>query len=157
MDQPTKPSGFAPSWLLILGLLLGASLLALMALDSSAYLLRKERHMAAANVIELTSENWQKEVAESTVPVLVDFWAPWCGPCRALAPTIDKLAAKYDGKVKVGKLNVDDAGDIAAQYGITSIPRVLVFKGGDKPRRSIVGLVSEGELAKAIDGVIAEQ
>ena len=113
--------------------------------------------MAAANVIELTSENWQKEVAESTVPVLVDFWAPWCGPCRALAPTIDKLAAKYDGKVKVGKLNVDDAGDIAAQYGITSIPRVLVFKGGDKPRRSIVGLVSEGELAKAIDGVIAEQ
>jgi thioredoxin 1 len=112
--------------------------------------------MAGANVKELTSDNWQTEVAESSVPVLVDFWAPWCGPCRALSPTIDKLAATYSGRVTVGKLNVDDAGDIAAKYGITSIPRVLVFKGGDKPRRSIVGLVSENELAKAIDGVLQE-
>lgn len=112
--------------------------------------------MAGANVKELTSDNWQTEVAESSVPVLVDFWAPWCGPCRALSPTIDKLAATYSGRVKVAKLNVDDAGDIAAKYGITSIPRVLVFKGGDKPLRSIVGLVSETELAKAIDGVLQE-
>ncbi len=73
-----------------------------------------------------------------------------------LSPTIDKLATTYSGRVKVAKLNVDDAGDIAAKYGITSIPRVLVFKGGDKPRRSIVGLVSESELAKAIDGVLQE-
>ena len=113
--------------------------------------------MASANVVEFTSDNWQKEVAESSVPVLVDFWAPWCGPCRALAPTIDKIAATYLGKVKVGKLNVDDAGDIAAKFGITSIPRVLVFKGGDKPRRSIVGLVHESELAKALDGVLQEE
>jgi thioredoxin 1 len=112
--------------------------------------------MAGTNVQELTSDNWQTEVAESSVPVLVDFWAPWCGPCRMLSPTIDKLATTYSGRVKVAKLNVDDAGDIAAKYGITSIPRVLVFKGGDKPRRSIVGLVSEGELAKAIDGVLQE-
>lgn len=112
--------------------------------------------MASANVKELTSDNWQSEVADSNVPVLVDFWAPWCGPCRALAPTIDKLATTYSGKVKVAKLNVDDAQDIAAKYGITSIPRVLVFKGGDKPRRSIVGLVPEAELAKAIDGVLQE-
>ena len=112
--------------------------------------------MAGVNVKELTSDNWQTEVAESSVPVLVDFWAPWCGPCRALSPTIDKLAATYSGRVKVAKLNVDDAGDIASKYGITSIPRVLVFKGGDKPRRSIVGLVSETELAKAIDGVLQE-
>jgi len=112
--------------------------------------------MAGTNVQELTSDNWQTEVAESSVPVLVDFWAPWCGPCRMLSPTIDKLATTYSGRVKVAKLNVDDAGDIAAKYGITSIPRVLVFKGGDKPRRSIVGLVSETELAKAIDGVLQE-
>ena len=113
--------------------------------------------MAGANVLEFNSSNWQKEVVESATPVLVDFWAPWCGPCRALGPTIDKLATTYSGKVKVGKLNVDDAEDVAAQYGITSIPRVLLFKGGDKPRRSIVGLVSENELTKAIDGVLQEK
>jgi thioredoxin 1 len=113
--------------------------------------------MASANVLELTSDNWQKEVVESSVPVLVDFWAPWCGPCRALAPAIDSIASKYVGKAKVGKLNVDDAGDIAAKFGITSIPRVLVFKGGEDPKRSIVGLVHESELAKALDGVLQEK
>jgi thioredoxin 1 len=113
--------------------------------------------MAGANVLEFTSDNWQKEVVESTVPVVVDFWAPWCGPCRALAPTIDSLATKYAGKVKVGKLNVDDAQDIAAQHRATSIPRVLIFKGGATPKQTIVGLVSEGEISKAIDGVMAER
>ena len=113
--------------------------------------------MAGANVSEFTDTNWQQEVVQSTVPVVVDFWAPWCGPCRALAPTIDALATKYAGKVKVGKLNVDDAQDLAVQYGITNIPRVLIFKGGDQPKRTIVGLVSENELAKAIDGVLQEK
>src|SRR5438105_1030104 len=113
--------------------------------------------MASANVVEFTDANWQTEVVASTVPVVVDFWAPWCGPCRALTPTIESLAAKYAGKVKVGKLNIDDAQDIAAKYGVTSIPRVFIFKGGDTPRRSIVGLVSEGELTKAIDGVLQEK
>ena len=112
--------------------------------------------MASTNVLELTSDNWQKEVAESGTPVVVDFWAPWCGPCRQLTPIIDKLATSYSGRVKVGKLNVDDANDVAAKYGVTSIPRVFIFKGGDKPRRSIVGLVSESELSKAIDSVISE-
>ena len=113
--------------------------------------------MAGANVLEFTSDNWQKEVVESSIPVVVDFWAPWCGPCRALAPTIDSLATKYVGKVKVGKLNVDDAQDIAAQHRVTNIPRVLIFKGGETPKQTIVGLVSEGELSKAIDGVMQER
>jgi len=112
--------------------------------------------MANANLLEFTSDNWQTEVVDSAVPVVVDFWAPWCGPCRQLTPTIDKLATTYAGRVKVGKLNVDDANDIAAKYGVTSIPRVFIFKGGDKPRRSIVGLVHESELTKAIDGVLMD-
>lgn len=119
-----------------------------------AYFSRKEPTMANADLVEFTSDNWQKEVVESSVPVVVDFWAPWCGPCRQLTPTIDKLATTYSGRVKVGKLNVDDANDIAAKYGVTSIPRVFIFKGGDKPRKSIVGLVSENDLKKEIDTVL---
>jgi len=110
--------------------------------------------MASANVMELTSENWQKEVVESAIPVMVDFWAPWCGPCRALAPAVDSIAAKYAGKIKVGKLNIDDAQEIAAQYGVNSIPRIFVFKGGDKPLRRVDGLVHESVLAKAVDEVL---
>src|SRR3974390_179035 len=112
--------------------------------------------MASANVLEFTDANFQKEVVESSVPVVVDFWAPWCGPCRALSPTIDKLATSYAGRVKVGKLNVDAAQELAVKYSVTNTPRVYIFKGGDKPRRQIVGLVSESELTKAIDGVLAE-
>jgi thioredoxin 1 len=106
--------------------------------------------MANANVLEFTSENWKQEVEQSDKPVLVDFWAPWCGPCRALGPTIDKIADQYAGKVKVGKLNVDDSPDVATKYGVTSIPRVFVFKGGDKPHKTVVGLTSENELVKMI-------
>jgi len=109
--------------------------------------------MAGANVLEFTSENWQSEVVDSAVPVVVDFWAPWCGPCRQLTPIIDRLATQYAGKVKVGKLNVDDAQDIAAKYGVTSIPRVFIFKGGEQPQKSIVGLTSEAELVKQINSV----
>jgi thioredoxin 1 len=110
----------------------------------------------AGNVLEFTSDNWQQEVEQSEQPVLVDFWAPWCGPCRALTPIIDRIASQFAGKVKVGKLNVDDAQDVAAKFGITSIPRVFIFNGGDKPRRSIVGLTSESELVKAINSVIGQ-
>jgi thioredoxin 1 len=110
--------------------------------------------MASPNVVEFTSENWDKEVAQSDVPVLVDFWAPWCGPCRALGPTIDKIASQFVGKVKVGKLNVDDSPDIATKYGVASIPRVFLFKGGDKPRGQKVGLASEKELVQMINSVM---
>jgi thioredoxin len=110
--------------------------------------------MASEKVLEFTDANWQKEVAESTVPVVVDFWAPWCGPCRALTPTITSLAAKYDGKVKIGKLNIDESQQMATKFGVTSIPRVLIFKGGEEPKQTFVGLRSEAELAKAIDGVL---
>jgi thioredoxin 1 len=110
--------------------------------------------MANQKVLEFTSDNWQAEVEQSDQPVVVDFWAPWCGPCRQLGPTIDKIATQYDGKVKVGKLNVDDSPDVATKYGVTSIPRVFLFKGGDKPRKTIVGLVSETELVKTINGLL---
>jgi len=109
--------------------------------------------MASPNVREFTSENWQTEVVQSDIPVLVDFWAPWCGPCRALGPIVDKLADQFAGKVKIGKLNVDESPDLAAQYGINSIPRILVFKGSPTPVQSITGLRGEAELAQMLKGV----
>ncbi|MCS7046446.1 MAG: thioredoxin, partial [Gemmataceae bacterium] len=102
--------------------------------------------MASQHVLEFTESNWDAEVAKSTVPVVVDFWAPWCGPCRALGPIIDRIAAQFAGKVKVGKVNVDDSQDLAIKYGATSIPRLLFFNGGDQPKDTIVGLCSEAEI-----------
>src|SRR5262245_14173778 len=110
--------------------------------------------MAGQNVLEFTSDNWQTEVEQSDAPVVVDFWAPWCGPCRALGPTIDKLAEQYAGRVKVGKLNVDDSPDVATKFGVVNIPRVLIFKGGDRPRKTFVGVTAERELASAINSVL---
>src|SRR5438552_2163969 len=111
-------------------------------------------NMAGKNVVEFTSANWASEVENSSVPVVVDFWAPWCGPCRQLGPTIDKLAEQFVGKVKVGKLNVDDAPDVATKYGVTSIPRVFIFKGGDRPRKTFVGVTSERALVSSINNVM---
>jgi thioredoxin 1 len=110
--------------------------------------------MASANVVELTTDNWEQEVVNSDKPVLVDFWAPWCGPCRALAPTIDKLADQFAGKLKVGKLNTDDSPDVAVRYGISGIPQVLIFKGGDQPREKVVGLQPEAALVKLVNRVL---
>jgi len=110
--------------------------------------------MASKNVVEFTSENWN-EVGGSTQPVLVDFWAPWCGPCRQLTPIIDRIADQYAGKVTVGKVNVDENSDLAIKYDVTTIPRVLLFKGSDKPIQQIVGLTPEAELVKLLDKALA--
>ncbi len=101
--------------------------------------------------VTLTSANFQKEVIESTIPVLVDFWAEWCMPCRMIAPSIAQLAEAYKGKVKVGKVNVDDEGDIASQYGIISIPTLLYFKDGQMIKQK-VGAVPKHEIENFIKG-----
>lgn len=101
--------------------------------------------------VTLTSANFQKEVLESTIPVLVDFWAEWCMPCRMIAPSIAQVAEAYKGKVKVGKVNVDDEGDIASQYGIISIPTLLYFKDGQMIKQK-VGAVPKHEIENFIKG-----
>ena len=110
--------------------------------------------MANANVVEFTTENWQKEVVESPIPVLVDFWAPWCGPCRLLGPTIDKIADQFAGRVKVGKLNTDDNQDIGVQYAISAIPQLLLFHGGEQPKQRLVGVQPEGTLVKELNRLL---
>ena len=110
--------------------------------------------MASANVKEFTTANWEEEVVKSDKPVLVDFWAPWCGPCRQLGPAIDRIATQFEGRVKVGKVNVDDNQELAVKYGVTSIPRVFVFKGGDQPLQQIVGLTPESELVKILNRIM---
>jgi thioredoxin 1 len=106
--------------------------------------------MAGQHVVELNEANWDQEVVKSDKPVLVDFWAPWCGPCRALAPTIDKVADQFSGKVKVGKINTDDSPDLAAKYRISGIPALLFFKGSDQPVERLVGLQPESALVKVL-------
>jgi len=99
---------------------------------------------------ELNESNFDAEVIESDVPVLVDFWAVWCGPCRMLTPTIEALAGDFDGKIKVAKINVDENQQLAAKYGIMSIPTVMVFKGG-KVVEQFIGVQPKGVYEDAIN------
>ncbi|MGP1419605.1 MAG: thioredoxin [Sphaerochaetaceae bacterium] len=89
--------------------------------------------------VTLNSANFEAEVIKSNIPVLVDFWAPWCGPCRMIGPSVAQLAEKYAGKVKVGKVNVDENSDLAATYGISSIPSLLIFQNGEVASQRVGG------------------
>ena len=100
--------------------------------------------------IEITDANFDQEVLQSDLPVLIDFWAVWCGPCRMVAPIVEELAGEYDGKVKVGKLDVDNNPDTAVKYGIRSIPSLLIFKGGEVVE-NIVGAVPKGQISEKLN------
>jgi thioredoxin 1 len=106
--------------------------------------------MAADNVKEFNDQNFETEVLKSTTPVLVDFWAEWCMPCRMLAPTIDKIAKDYAGKVKVGKVDTDSNRDVSIKYGINAIPTVILFKNGQVAQK-FVGLRQERDFREVLD------
>ena len=106
-----------------------------------------------AEPIEVTEDNWDEMVIKSDVPVLVDFWAEWCGPCKMIAPSVHAMAVEYDGQLSVGKLDVDSSPNIAMKYDIRSIPALIFFKDG-KPVDQIVGAVPKGVLKKKVDAVL---
>jgi thioredoxin 1 len=106
--------------------------------------------MAGANTLTFTDADWDKEVLNSEVPVLVDFWAEWCGPCRMMTPTIDAIADDYAGRVKVGKLNIDENGGTGMRYRVQSIPTLLLFKGGQIVGNKI-GVAGKPDLQKMLD------
>ena len=106
------------------------------------------------NVKEITSLNFSDEVLKSDTPVLVDFWAEWCGPCRAIGPVVEEIANDYDGKVSVGKLNVDNENQLAMEYGVRSIPALLIFNNGAVVNQ-IVGAVPKNRITDILDTVIS--
>ncbi len=106
-----------------------------------------------ADVPEVTESNFQTEVLQSAQPILVDFWAPWCGPCRQIAPLVQELGQEYAGKARVAKINVDECPNVAAGYGVNSIPTLMIFKNGDVVER-FVGVQPRSRLQSALDAAI---
>ncbi len=102
--------------------------------------------------LEITDENFESEVLKSDLPVLIDFWAAWCGPCRMIAPLVEELAGEYEGKVKIGKLDVDNNQQTAIKYGVRSIPTLLVFKNGEV-KNTIIGAVPKSQISQKLDAV----
>jgi thioredoxin 1 len=114
---------------------------------------RKEQDMAGQATLTINESNYQSEVVESQVPVLIDFWAEWCQPCRMIGPSIDQLAEEYQGRAKVGKIDVDSNRDLALKFNIQSIPCVVVVKGGEVVSRTM-GMKPKAEFAKMIDAAL---
>jgi len=108
---------------------------------------------AIVKEIVITDQNFETEVLNSKVPILVDFWAPWCGPCKMISPVIEELAVEYDNKIKIGKLNTDENMSVAEQFQITSIPTIMIFKD-KKVVQKVVGFRSKADLKKLIDSVL---
>jgi thioredoxin 1 len=106
--------------------------------------------MSAENIVHIQGDNWKSEVLESDVPVLVDFWAEWCGPCRVIAPILEELAGEVGGKLKIAKVNVDENQQLAGEFGIRSIPTLLVIKGGEV-KDQMVGAMNKAALQQKID------
>ena len=106
--------------------------------------------MASSNIIILTKDNFTKQVLNSATPVLVDFWAEWCGPCKMIAPVLDELADEYSGKVQIAKVNIDENQELATEYGVRAIPTLLIFQHGQVAEQ-IVGLRSKRDLKASFD------
>src|SRR5271163_1793876 len=109
--------------------------------------------MASPLIVTLTQENFSQNVLQSQTPVLVDFWAEWCGPCKMIAPLLDELAGEYDGRVRIGKVNIDEEQSLAAEYGVRAIPTLLFFKSGEVAGQ-IVGMCSKRDLKSNIDRLL---